>query len=283
MSQSKLFPANKTLNVNGRLIDLTIPKVMGILNITPDSFYEGSRQTGETVINKVEQMVNEGVDFIDVGGYSSRPAASDISLDEELKRILPVIKSLKKKFPELIISIDTFRSEVARQAISEGAEMVNDISGGSLDEKMLSVVAYANVPYVMMHMRGTPQTMNQFTNYENLMKEISDYFHPKIYLAQQAGIKDIIIDPGFGFAKKVQQNFELLNNLSHLRIFGKPLLVGLSRKSMIWKTLNISPEEALNGTTSLHTLALLQGASILRVHDVKEAKQCIGLIVSSRQ
>ncbi len=223
-------------------------------------------------------MLSDGADFIDVGGYSSRSGAEDISEVEELNRIIPVIKSIQKSFPETIIAIDTFRSEAARQAIEEGAAMVNDISAGSLDKKMLGMVGQAGVPYIIMHMRGTPQTMNQHTDYENLIKDLIDYFHKKIFKAQEAGIKDIIIDPGFGFAKTVQQNFELLRQLNHFEILGKPLLVGLSRKSMIWKTLAVSADEALNGTTAMNTFALMQGASILRVHDVKEAVECIKLI-----
>jgi dihydropteroate synthase len=250
---------------------------MGIVNITPDSFYAGSRQT-DSVLDRVERMWQEGASFIDIGGYSSRPGADDIPLEEELNRVIPVVKTLQHSFPDILLSIDTFRSEVARQAILEGAVMVNDISGGNLDEKMLAVVGQAQVPYVMMHMRGTPQTMNQLTEYESLAKDIVNYFHGGIYKAQLAGIKDIILDPGFGFAKTVQQNFELLNQFDHLRILGKPILVGLSRKSMIWRTLKTNPEEALNGTTALHTIALMKGASILRVHDVKEAVECIKLI-----
>lgn len=271
------------MNVRGRLIDLSVPKVMGIVNITPDSFYKDSRLNLSTVSDFVKGMLNNGASFIDVGGYSSRPGADDISTEEELNRVIPVIKALHQNFPEAILSIDTFRSEVAHQALAEGAAMVNDISGGSLDDKMFDVVGKAGVPYVMMHMRGTPQTMNQQTEYQHLIKDIIDYFHQKIQHAHQAGIKDIVIDPGFGFAKTVQQNFELLREFSHLNILEKSILVGLSRKSMIWRTLSISPEEALNGTTTLHTLALNQGASILRVHDVKEAVDCIKLVQAVNQ
>jgi dihydropteroate synthase len=277
MPQSKIFSTNKTLNVCGRLVDLSAPKVMGIVNVTPDSFYAGSRQSSVSILDAVDRMLKEGADFIDVGGYSSRPGADDISVDEELKRTIPVIKALHQTFPETIFSIDTFRSDVAQQAIDAGASMVNDISAGNLDPKMFEVVGRAGVPYVMMHMQGTPQTMNQHTTYQHLIKDIIDHFHQRVFKAHEAGIKDIIIDPGFGFAKTVQQNFELLNQLDHLRILGKPLLVGLSRKSMVWRTLNITPEEALNGTTALHTTALSNGASILRVHDVKEAVECIKL------
>lgn len=277
MLQSKIFSPNKTLNVGGRLVDLSVPKVMAIVNVTPDSFYEGSRYSPETVLDTVDRMLKAGADFIDVGGYSSRPGAAEISQDEELKRVMPVIKAISKIFPEASLVVDTFRSEVAHQAIEEGAFMVNDISGGSLDKKMMAVVGRAGVPYIIMHMRGTPQTMNKLTDYENLIKDLVDYFHQKIAQAHEAGIKDIIVDPGFGFAKTVAQNFELLKHLSHIQILGKPMLVGLSRKSMIWRTLGLHPDEALNGTTVLNTLALAQGANILRVHDVKEAVQCVKL------
>lgn len=277
--QSKLFSANKTLNVQSKIIDLGTPKVMGILNVTPDSFYDGGKFVDEvSVVKQVEKMLAEGADFIDVGGYSSRPGADEISESEELTRVIPVVKDLLKEFPSAIVSIDTFRSVVAKAAIDCGAALVNDISAGELDKAMIETVAALQVPYIAMHMQGTPQTMTQFTNYTNLTKEITDYFHHKIFQLQSAGIKDIIIDPGFGFAKTVNQNFDLLNKLDHLQIFEKPVLVGLSRKSMIWRTLKTKPESALNGTTVLNTLALLKGASILRVHDVKEAKEVIQLI-----
>jgi dihydropteroate synthase len=277
--QSKLFSTNKTLNVQGKLIDLSVPKVMGILNVTPDSFYEGSRfAEPAAILKQVEKMVAEGADFIDVGGYSSRPGAADISEEEELQRALPVIQSICKEFPGTIISIDTFRSEVAKQAVMSGASMVNDISSGELDGKMIETVAALKIPYIAMHLRGTPQTMTQHTTYENLLKDITDYFHKKIAHLHSLGIKDIIIDPGFGFAKTVDQNFELLTNLHYLQLVGQPVLVGLSRKSMVWRTLNTTPEHALNGTTALNTIALMKGASILRVHDVKEAVEAIKLV-----
>jgi len=276
--QSKIFSANKTLNVKGRLIDLSEPKVMGILNVTPDSFYDGFRYTDETsILKQVEKMVSEGVDFIDVGGNSTRPGAVGISEEEELNRILPVVKIIAKKFPEIVISIDTFRSMVAKHAVEAGAFIINDISGGDLDPKMFDTVASLHVPYILMHMKGTPQTMMNEAAYENLLKEILDYFHQKIFKLQRLGVKDIIIDPGFGFAKTVEQNFELLNKLDHFKILEKPMLVGLSRKSMIWRTLKTDPEGALNGTTALNTIALLKGANLLRVHDVREAKEVIQL------
>jgi len=277
MPQSKIFSHNKTLNVGGRLVDLTVPKVMGIINVTPDSFYEGSRYTTDLVLNHVERMLKEGADFIDVGGYSSRPGADDISLDEELTRVMPSVKAIRKHFPEILLSIDTFRSEVAKQALGEGATIVNDISGGNLDSKIMEVVGKAGAAYILMHLRGSPQTMNQFTTYDNLLRDVVGYFNDRIFQAHQAGIKEIIIDPGFGFAKTVQQNFELLRRLNHFEIFGMPILVGLSRKSMIWRTLGTTADESLNGTSILNTQALIQGANILRVHDVKEAVECVKL------
>jgi len=276
--QNTAFSTNKTLNIKGQLVDLTIPKIMGILNVTPDSFFDGGRYLGETeIISHAAKMLNEGASFIDVGGYSSRPNAEDISVEEELKRVTSAIKMILNTFPEAWIAIDTFRSEVARAALEEGAVMVNDISAGQLDSGMSAIVAKYKVPYVIMHMKGTPRTMNQLTDYENIVKDIIDYFHKIIFDLQQKGIHDVIIDPGFGFAKTADQNFQLLNHLEAFSILGKPILTGLSRKSMIWRTLTISPEEALNGTTSLNTIALLKGASILRVHDVKEASEVIQL------
>lgn len=277
MPKTKIFSPSKILNFNGRLVDLHEPLVMGILNFTPDSFYSGSRLLADGVLAKAEQMLKEGANFLDVGGYSSRPGAADIPVEEELTRVVPVIGALKKVFPDLLISIDTFRSEVAKQALQAGADWVNDISAGALDSNMFSVVAQAGVPYVMMHMRGTPQTMRQHTDYENLMLEITSYFQQRIFEARQSGIKDIVLDPGFGFAKTVQQNFHLLRHLNHFEMLELPILTGVSRKSMIWNTLNITADEALNGTTALHMAALIQGASILRVHDVQQAKECIKL------
>ena len=276
--QSKIFSVNKTLNIRGKLIDLSEPKIMGILNVTPDSFYDGFKYMDESsILKQVERMVSEGADFIDVGGNSTRPGAVGISEEEELNRILPVVKIIAKKFPEIVISIDTFRSMVAKHAVEAGAFIINDISGGDLDPKMFDTVASLHVPYILMHMKGTPQTMMNEAAYENLLKEILDYFHQKIFKLQRLGVKDILIDPGFGFAKTVGQNFELLNKLDHFKILEKPMLVGLSRKSMIWRTLKTDPEGALNGTTALNTIALLKGANLLRVHDVREAKEVIQL------
>lgn len=276
--QSKLFSANKTLNIRGRMIDLSTPKIMGVLNVTPDSFYDGFRYTDEnSILKQVEKMLTEGADFIDVGGYSTRPGAEEISVDEEKRRVLFAINLILKKFPECVISIDTFRSSIAKEAVEASAAIVNDISGGELDSTMFDTIAKLNVPYILMHMKGNPQTMNQLTEYENLVKEAIDYFQNKLFKLHRLGVKDIIIDPGFGFAKTVKQNFELLAKLGHFKIFETPLLVGLSRKSMIWKTLKTNSENALNGTTALNTIALIKGASILRVHDVKEAKEVVTL------
>lgn len=252
---------------------------MGILNVTPDSFFDGGRYThGNTFLLQAEKMIREGADFIDVGGYSSRPGAVDIPEEEELNRVIPVIQAVKKEFPTVIVSIDTFRSRVAHTAVNEGAALVNDISGGQLDARMFETVGTLQVPYIAMHMRGTPQTMNQLTHYENLVKEVLDYFHQKIYNLIAAGVNDVIIDPGFGFAKTVDQNFQLLKDLNQFQVLEKPLLVGLSRKSMIWRTLEITPDDSLNGTSVLNTIALIKGASILRVHDVKEAREVISLV-----
>lgn len=270
-----------TINCKGKLIDLASPKVMGILNITPDSFYDGGTHKNEVeVLNHVERMLSEGATFIDVGAYSSRPNADHISEIDELKRILPIVKLILKEFPETLLSIDTFRSEIAKQCIEAGACMINDISAGKLDEHMLQTIADLHVPYIMMHMRGTPQNMQQQTEYDNLLKDILFYFSERIAAAKAAGIIDIMVDPGFGFAKTLEQNFELLNKLELLKIIEKPLLVGISRKSMIYKTLETSAKEALNGTSVLNTIALQKGASILRVHDVKEAMECITLVKS---
>lgn len=282
MAQSKVFSSNKTLNIGGRIVDLSIPKIMGVLNITPDSFYTGSRvQTEKEILTQAEKMLAEGADFLDIGGYSSRPGAEDISQQEELARVVPAIQFITKQFPESIISIDTFRSSVARAAVSEGAQMINDISGGTLDEKMFEVAGELKVPYILMHMRGTPQTMTGLSVYENIAKEISGFFHRQVYQLGLLGVYDIILDPGFGFAKTAEQNFQLLKNLDLFKIHPQPILVGLSRKSMIWKTLQTTPEQSLNGTSVVNTMALMKGANILRVHDAKEAKDAIALFTKA--
>ena len=254
---------------------------MGILNITPDSFYDGGLYKDDSeILKQVENMLNEGATFIDVGAYSSRPNADHVSEDEELKRIIPIVDLVLKEFPETLLSIDTFRSTIAKQCIEAGACMINDISAGKLDAGMLQTIADLHVPYIMMHMRGTPQTMQQQTNYDNLVKDIIYYFSKRISAARDLGITDLIIDPGFGFAKTLEQNFELLNKLELFKMIEKPLLVGVSRKSMIYKTLETTATNALNGTSVLNTIALQKGASILRVHDVKEAMECVKLVES---
>jgi dihydropteroate synthase len=277
--QSKVFSTNKTLNLRGKVMDLTIPKVMGILNVTPDSFYDGGRFTTEkSILEQVEKMLFEGADLIDVGGYSTRPGASDIAPEVELTRILPVIEMILKHFKDTALSVDTFRAETARQAVLSGACMINDISGGGLDSTMFETVAHLKVPYILMHMRGTPQTMNHLTKYEDPLGESIDYFHLKIKQLHDLNVADIIIDPGFGFAKTADQSFGLLQHLDYFKILGQPIIAGLSRKSMVWRTLTTKPAGALNGTTTLNTIALINGASILRVHDVREAVESIRLI-----
>lgn len=280
--ENRIFSLNQTLNIGGRLLHLTGPKIMGILNVTPDSFYDGGRYDSEsTILEQTEKMMKHGATFIDVGGYSSRPGAEDIQPAEEIRRISKAIQLIVKNFPQAVISIDTFRSEVAKAAVQEGARMINDISGGEQDPGMLNLVASIEIPYVIMHMRGNSKTMSQLTHYENLMKDITDFFHRKLHQMNVLGIKDVIIDPGFGFAKTIEQNFTILNSLDYLKILNRPILVGLSRKSMIWRTLSTTPEYALNGTTCLNTIALLKGASILRVHDVKEASEVCRLFSST--
>ena len=267
-----------TINCNGILIDLSSPKVMGILNVTPNSFFDGGRHSDEkAILKQVEKMLLEGATFIDIGGYSSKPSAEFVSEEEELQRILLVVQKVVQEFPEAIISIDTFRSKVAKETIENGAAIINDISAGNLDDKMLETIAQLQVPYIMMHMRGTPQTMQTLTQYENIVKDILFYFSEKVAYARSFGINDLIIDPGFGFAKTVEQNFEVLSKLELFQMVELPILAGVSRKSMIYKTLETSAEFALNGTTSLNTISLLKGAKILRVHDVKEAVECVKL------
>lgn len=267
-----------TINCKGKLIDLTTPKVMGILNLTPDSFYDGGKYQDESgVFLQVEKMLTEGATFIDVGAYSSRPGAKHISEEEELQRIVPIVKKLIAKFPHILLSIDTFRSKVAKQCIETGAALINDISAGEMDEKMMQVTGNLNVPYIMMHMNGTPQNMQQNPIYNNVTQEVLYYFSEKLALARSFGINDVIIDPGFGFGKTNVHNYQLLNELELFKNIELPLLIGLSRKSMIYKTLNSDAQNALNGTTSLNTISLFKGANILRVHDVKEAMECITL------
>lgn len=274
-----IFYSKKTLNLKGKIFDLSTPIVIGILNVTPDSFYDGGLYENLTaIIERAGTIIEQGGSIIDVGGYSSRPGATDISEDEEIKRITSAIKAILKVYPEALISIDTFRARVAAVAVEMGAAMINDISGGSLDNKMFDTVGKLNVPYILMHNRGTPQTMQSLTQYDDILLDLISYFEKKIYQLKNLGVNDIIIDPGFGFAKNIEQNFELLKKLSNFKIFNLPVLAGLSRKSLIYKTLNTTPGGSLNGTTVLNTIALINGASILRVHDVKEAVEVIRLI-----
>lgn len=278
MAKDTVINGNFTLQSKGKTLNLTDPVVMAILNLTPDSFYKESRTSDvEKALSKCKDFIQEGASIIDLGAYSSRPGAAHISEQEELDRLLPILESLSKEFPETWFSVDTFRSNVAEAAINAGAHIINDIAAGNLDEKMFETVARLKVPYVMMHMKGNPQNMQKKTQYEHLISDIIDYFKQKIETLTKLGAAQIVIDPGFGFAKTIDQNFELLARLEKLKEFNSPILVGLSRKSMINKTLNISAQEALNGTTVLNTIALSKGARILRVHDVKAAHECITL------
>lgn len=269
----------QTLNCRGKLIDLSIPKVMGIINVTPDSFYDGGKTFSENeILKQAEKMLSDGATFLDIGGYSTRPNAEEISEKEETERVVKGIEIILNEFPEALISVDTFRSEVVKSGIEAGAAIVNDVSGGTLDTEMFKTVANLKVPYILMHMRGTPKTMTKLTDYKNVTVEVLKDLSEKIAHARAEGINDIIADPGFGFAKTREQSFQLLNNLELFKNLGVPILAGVSRKSMIYKTLDTSAENALNGTTSLNTIALLKGASILRVHDVKEAVECVKLL-----
>jgi dihydropteroate synthase len=274
----------KYINVNGHLIDLEVPKVMGILNITPDSFYSGSRLKDERAIKEAAQkMLEEGADFLDIGGYSSRPGAEDVSVEEEMKRVLTAVKYVLEECPRAIISVDTFRSQVARISVCEyGAHIINDISGGDADPGMSALIAEINIPYIIMHMKGTPGNMQNNPVYEDVVSDVLMWFGQKVTRLMAAGVKDIIIDPGFGFGKTAEHNFALLRRLNELSFAGLPVMAGLSRKSMIWKTLEISPSEALNGTSVLNTMALMNGADILRVHDVKEAVEAVKLFSKVR-
>lgn len=269
-----------TINCKGQLLDLTNPIVMGILNITPDSFYKASRfNNDKTVLAQAEQMLNAGAKILDIGGMSSRPGAAIVDLEEELQRILPVVESLHRHFPEAILSVDTIRAKVAEESVWRGVSMINDISAGRLDAELFPTLARLGVPYVLMHMKGTPEDMQQQANYRNITLDIADFLIQKIGELRQLGVKDIIVDVGFGFGKTIPQNYELLRNMHQFQILGLPILAGISRKSMIYKTLNITAQEALNGTSALHMIALQQGAKLLRVHDVKEAQQVIDLFL----
>lgn len=266
-----------SININGNLIDLSTPLVMGIVNITPDSFFQESRKQSESeIVNRVRQILEEGGRIIDIGGQSTSPTSSLIPATEEFNRLEPALRIIRKEFPDAILSVDTFYSEVAKPAVEKyGVNIINDISGGQIDGKMFDTVARLNVPYILMHMRGTPQTMQQHTGYDNLIQEILYYFSERIAKLNLLGVNDIIIDPGFGFSKTMDQNYQLMAYLKYFNIFEVPILAGISRKSMIYKLLECSPQESLNGTTVLNTVALLSGAAILRAHDVKEAVECV--------
>jgi dihydropteroate synthase len=267
-----------TINCKGLLVNLSTPKVMGILNVTPNSFFDGGKYKNETeILSQVEKMLLDGATFIDIGAYSSKPNAEFVSEQEEISRIVPVVNLILKHFPETIISIDTFRSQVAKASIESGAAIINDIAAGNLDDKMFEIIAKYNVPYIMMHMRGNPQTMQTLTEYDDILKEILFYFSEKVAVARSFGINDLIVDPGFGFAKTITQNYEVFKKMELFNMLELPLLVGISRKSMIYKTLETTIENSLNGTTVLNTLAMTKGAKILRVHDVKEAMECVTL------
>lgn len=269
-----------TINVRGRLLDLSEPQVMGILNVTPDSFYDGSRkQTEAEIRSRVEQIIAEGGSMIDIGAYSSRPGADDVSPEEEMERLRHGMTILRAIAPDIPVSVDTFRADVAKMSVEElGVDIINDISGGELDKDMFATVAKLGVPYILMHMKGTPQNMQQAPHYDDLMKEILLYFAEKVQMLRDLGQKDIILDPGFGFAKTLEHNYELMNHMEELKIFELPILSGISRKSMIYKLLGTSPQEALNGTSVLNTISLMKGASFLRVHDVKEAVEVVKIV-----
>ena len=267
-----------TINLNGNLMDLSTPKIMGILNVTPDSFYDGGMfDSNKKILDHVEKMLTDGADIIDVGGYSSRPGAKEVKLKDEIKRVVPTIELIKKEFNETTISVDTFRSEVALQAVNSGASIINDISGGDLDPNMFNCVAELNVPYIIMHMQGNPKNMQNNPLYENVIVEIIENLSKKVFKATEAGVIDVIIDPGFGFGKTIEHNYKILSELSFFKELDCPILVGLSRKSMIYSVLEEKPENVLNGTTCLNTVSILNGANILRVHDVKEAKEVVKL------
>ncbi|MES2830190.1 MAG: dihydropteroate synthase [Bacteroidota bacterium] len=284
MAKDTFLYRKTTLNLQGKLMDLATPCVMGILNVTPDSFYANSRVSDVNgALAIAEKHLNDGASFLDIGAYSSRPGAQDISAQEEMDRLLPVVEAIRKHLPQALLSIDTFRADVALESIKLGAHVINDISAGNLDDKMFDTVAELKVPYIMMHMKGTPQTMQEHAAYSDITLELLDYFSDKLYKLKQLGVKDIIIDPGFGFSKTLNHNYELLQRMGDLRILGLPILAGVSRKGMIHKALEITAAESLNGTTVVNTLALLKGANILRVHDVKEAMQCIKLVQRAQQ
>ena len=269
------------INCGGKLIDLTKPKIMGILNVTPDSFYDGGKfLNSDKYLIQVEKMLNEGATFIDIGGMTSKPGSKEIPVSEELSRVIKAVENVSNKFPKAIISVDTYRSEVAEESVNSGAQIINDISGGSFDNKMFNTIAKLNVPYIIMHINEKPETMQQNPEYEDILFEIGYYFSKKVFKARAAGINDIIIDPGFGFGKELDDNYKILKNLNALMVENIPMMIGVSRKSMIYKKLKITSDQSLNGTTCVNTIGLIQGVNILRVHDVKEAKQCIDIVNS---
>ena len=273
-----LFGTRKIVNLRGNLVSLDTPQVMGILNVTPDSFYDGGQFLQEKeILTRVGQMLDEGALIIDVGGYSSRPGAQEVPLSIEKERVSKATQTIMKEFPGAYVSVDTFRAEVAASALDEGACMVNDISGGTLDKDMFPLIGRSQVPYILMHMRGAPQSMQQMTSYEDVVREVAQYFSEKTQQLIHLGVRDILIDPGFGFAKTREQNYALLKNLSYFKVLNLPILVGVSRKSMICQTLGVTPGQALNGTTALNMAALMNGTSVLRVHDVKEAVEAVKL------
>ena len=279
MTKDKNFNPSNKIEFKNTSLDLSTPKIMGIINMTDDSFYDGgTNNNSNKTLKKVTKFIKEGADIIDIGGYSSRPGAKNISIKEEWKRIKDIIPIVNKNFPKTIISVDTFRSEIAKRAIENGAHIINDISGGSIDKSLFDTVASLKTPYILTHIKGNPENMQENPNYNSVINEITKYFKKKIITLKSKGINNIIIDPGFGFGKSLQHNYEILNNLNKFKKFNLPILVGVSRKSMIYRLLKTNPKEALNGTTVVNTLCLLGGANILRVHDVKEAKECIKII-----
>lgn len=277
--EDSYFSSKNTLRIANKLFDLQIPQVMGIVNVTPDSFYAASRNENTSeLMERVATHIQGGASILDIGGYSTRPGCVDISVEEEIARVVPAIEAIRAKYPDVVLSVDTFRGPVAEAAILAGAGIINDISGGEIDPSIWSVAAKYKVPYILMHMRGTPQNMQDFCHYDNIFKEVCQYFSEKVERLRLLGVEDIILDPGFGFSKSVEQNYALFSSLPEMRFLGLPILVGISRKSMIYKKLGITAEESLNGTTALNAKAILSGAKILRVHDVKEAKQVIDLL-----